>query len=152
MKKHVLIIGMLLMAFMVSAQVAEQEATTDGPEITFEKTSHDYGTIFHRSDGAYEFIFTNTGNEPLILTQPRSSCGCTVPTWPRKPVMPGEQEVIKVTYNTNIRGRFRKTVTIMSNSTKKKSVVLTISGEVVDKPIEALPEKDQGLGSEPDKK
>jgi hypothetical protein len=151
MKKHVLTLSLILMAFMVSAQEANVQAVTNGPEITFEKTTHDYGTMFMNADGAYEFVFTNTGNEPLILSQPRSSCGCTVPAWPRKPILPGEQEKIKVTYNTAIRGRFQKTVTIMSNATKSKTVVLTIKGEVVNKPAEAMPEKTTGMSSSPTK-
>ncbi|MDV7395805.1 DUF1573 domain-containing protein, partial [Arthrospira platensis SPKY1] len=81
----------------------------------------------------------------------RSSCGCTVPAWPRKPILPGEQEKIKVTYNTAIRGRFQKTVTIMSNAVKSKTVVLTIKGEVIDKPAEAMPEKTTGMSSSPTK-
>ncbi|MCK9292072.1 MAG: DUF1573 domain-containing protein [Bacteroidales bacterium] len=152
MKKYALLLILSVTAFMVSAQVAEQQATTNGPEITFEKTTHEYGPIFYRGDGAYEFVFTNTGTEPLILNQPRSSCGCTVPSWPRKPILPGEQEKIKVTYNTAIRGRFQKTITVMSNAVKNKHVVLTIKGEVVDKPVETLPEKETAIPTKPNLK
>lgn len=149
MKK--IILSLILMIASSMLLTAQQESTpaTNGPEITFDKTTHDYETLLVNSDGAYEFEFTNTGNEPLILTQPRSSCGCTVPAWPRKPILPGEKEKIKVTYNTAIKGRFQKTVTIMSNASVNKSVVLTIKGEVVDKPSEALPEKTTGLSTTP---
>jgi hypothetical protein len=150
MKKIILsLMLMIASSMLLNAQQETTPATTNGPEITFDKTTHDYETLLVNSDGGYEFEFTNTGNEPLILTQPRSSCGCTVPAWPRKPILPGEKEKIKVTYNTAIKGRFQKTVTIMSNANVNKSVVLTIKGDVVDKPAEALPEKTTGLSTTP---
>jgi uncharacterized protein (DUF58 family) len=142
----------LLLFLGVGSLMAQQPATaptTNGPEITFNKLVHDYGTIFVGSDGTYEFEFTNTGNEPLILSQPRSSCGCTVPDWPRKPILPGEKEKIKVTYNTAIRGNFTKTVTILSNAKTNNAVVLTIRGNVVDKPSESMPEKNNAMGTNP---
>lgn len=126
---------------LVQAQQETKAAVSNGPEITFKKLTHDYGTIFTGANGDYEFEFTNTGKEPLILSQPRSSCGCTVPTWPQKPVLPGQKDVIKASYNTAIVGRFQKTITIMSNATVNNAVVLTIKGDVVEKPAEAMPEK-----------
>jgi len=150
MKKFVLsLVLMIAGSMLIQAQQANAVASPNGPQITFEKTTHDYGTIFTGSNGEYEFVFTNTGNEPLILSQPRSSCGCTVPAWPRKPLLPGEKEKIKVTYNTGIKGRFQKTVTIVSNATNNNALVLTIKGEVVDKPAEAMPEKTSAPGASP---
>ena len=112
----------------------------NAPEITFEKTSHDYGVLVQGSDGACEFKFTNTGKEPLILSKPISSCGCTVPTWPQEPILPGKSDVIKVTYNTNNIGPINKSVTVYSNG-KTNRIVLTIKGQVVAKPTTTLPEK-----------
>ena len=80
-------------------------------------------------DGVCSFKFTNTGKEPLILQQPQSSCGCTVPTWPKEPVFPGESNEIKVTYNTKKAGPINKTVTVRSNA-KNNTVVLRITGKV----------------------
>lgn len=147
--KKLFILMLLLGAGTLMAQQPATAPTTNGPEITFAKLVHDYGTVFVGSDGSYEFEFTNTGNEPLILSQPRSSCGCTVPDWPRKPIMPGEKEKIKVTYNTAIRGNFTKTVTIISNARVNNAVVLTIRGNVVDKPAENMPEKTSAVGTNP---
>lgn len=150
MKKIVLsLVLMIASSILIQAQQANAVATTNGPQITFEKTTHDYGTMFTGANGEYEFVFTNTGNEPLILSQPRSSCGCTVPAWPRKPILPGEKEKIKVTYNTAIKGRFQKTVTIVSNAANNNAMVLTIKGEVLDKPAEAMPEKTSAAGASP---
>lgn len=119
-------------------QIAEENP--NAAVITFEKTTHDYGTIYKGSDGTCYFPFTNTGKEPLILDRPRSSCGCTVPTWPKKPILPGKNDTIKVTYDTRRMGRIHKTVSISSNA-KNKKVLLTIKGKVVAKPKEEMPEK-----------
>jgi hypothetical protein len=149
--KKIIIAAILMMGiFTLSAQ---DKATKDGnatkkngPEIKFKTTSHDYGEIYLNGDGTYKFEFTNTGNEPLILSKPRSSCGCTVPSWPKEPILPGESSVIKVTYNTHKAGTFNKSVTVFSNS---KTVILRIKGKVVPKPAEALPEKPTSMGSAP---
>ena len=101
------------------------------PVMTFEKTLHDYGTIKKSSDGSYDFVFTNTGKEPLILSKPRSNCGCTVPDWPQQPIMPGQTSQIKVTYNTNIVGQINKQVTVISNAINSP-IVLQIKGAVTE--------------------
>ena len=109
MKNFVIIIALV---FSVVIADAQDEAKVNGPEIFFKKTTHDYGTIDLNGDGTYNFEFTNIGNEPLILSKPRSSCGCTVPSWPKEPILPGETNKIKVTYNTHKSGAFNKTVTV----------------------------------------
>ena len=119
----------------------------DGPEITFKETNHDFGEIQFKGNGSYEFVFVNTGNEPLILTQPKSSCGCTVPEWPRQPILPGESNVIKVTYkNTDRPGNFNKYVTVFSNALVNKEVRLHIKGTVLPEPTDAAPLKIESVG------
>ena len=145
MKKLVLIATLILSVVVVIAQNNKKP----GPEITFKTLDHNYGEIVLNSDGAYEFAFTNTGDEPLILSKPRSSCGCTVPAWPKEPILPGETSKIKVTYNTNRQGSFNKTVTIYSNARNKAAVVLRIKGKVVKTPAEAMPEKETSMGAAP---
>lgn len=140
MKKVALLLGLVLFAANI---VKAQEEVTNGPEISFEKLVHDYGDVPLNGDGTCEFRFTNTGNEPLLLERPRSSCGCTVPTWPKEPVLPGDSQVIKVTYRTNHAGVINKTVTVTSNAIKNHNVVLRIKGRVVDnKKNEVLPTKE----------
>ncbi|MEI6435900.1 MAG: DUF1573 domain-containing protein [Bacteroidota bacterium] len=141
------VIFSLIALFFAGLTVNAQDAATpqppvdpNAPEIVFEKTVHDYGTIVQGADGTCEFKFTNTGKEPLILSRPTSSCGCTVPTWPQEPVLPGKSEVIKVTYNTNNVGGINKTVTVNSNA-KTARVVLQIKGTVTPKPTTTMPEK-----------
>jgi hypothetical protein len=154
MKTIIIMLTALLLPLMpLMAQEAnqqtEQATESNGPQITFQKTVHDYGEIVVGGDGNSTFEFTNTGNEPLILSAPRSSCGCTVPTWPRQPILPGESETIKVTYNTARAGRINKTVTINSNAKNSSSVVLRITGNVVNKPETSLLEKNTGMGTNP---
>ncbi|MCX6275492.1 MAG: DUF1573 domain-containing protein, partial [Bacteroidetes bacterium] len=91
-------------------------------------------------DGGCEFKFKNTGKEPLVISNAKGSCGCTVPTWPKEPIMKGQTGVIKVHYDTKRVGAFTKTVTIESNS-KTNPRVLTIKGIV-----EASPDADSDQG------
>jgi hypothetical protein len=115
-------------AFNGKAQTADTTLV-----INFASTVHDYGTIEQGSDGTYEFKFTNDGKAPLILSNVRSSCGCTVPSWTKEPVAPGSEGAIKVVYNTNNIGSFNKSITVTSNA-KNSQVVLQIKGNVTAKP------------------
>lgn len=127
----------------VKAENNEASENQGGPEISFKETSHDFGNIPFKGNGSYDFVFVNTGNEPLILTQPKSSCGCTVPEWPRKPILPGESDVVKVTYkNTDRPGNFNKYVTVFSNSVVNKEIKLHIKGTVLPQPTDAAPLND----------
>lgn len=146
MKKLVFLIGVLVMMAGV-AMAQEEKVSENGPEIEFEKLVHDYGDVQYNGNGECEFRFTNTGNEPLILQKPKSSCGCTVPTWPKEPILPGESDVIKVTYKTTKVGAINKTITVTSNAKTNATVVLRIKGTVLPQPTETLPEKDFGEGS-----
>ncbi|MDP4266795.1 MAG: DUF1573 domain-containing protein [Bacteroidota bacterium] len=102
---------------------------SNAPEITFEKLIYDYGNIKQNEDGICEFVFKNTGNEPLILSNARSTCGFTVPSWPNEPILPGHTNKIKVQYNTSRIGPINKSITVSSNA-KNSIVVLFIKGNV----------------------
>ncbi|MEI7489875.1 MAG: DUF1573 domain-containing protein [Bacteroidota bacterium] len=144
------VLFVMFAAFAVNAQDAAQQqpVNPNAPEISFEKLVHDYGTIFQGADGACEFKFSNTGKEPLILSKPITSCGCTTSSWPQEPILPGKSDVIKVTYNTNNVGPINKTITVNSNA-KSTSVRLTIKGTVVAKPVSTTPEKQPEQGATP---
>jgi len=151
MKKFVFSFVLLIFtAFLVKAQDAAQPkpVNPNAPEISFDKTVHDYGTIVQGADGTCEFKFTNIGNEPLMLSRPQSSCGCTVPSWPQEPILPGKSDVIRVTYNTNNIGGINKSVTVTSNA-KTEKVVLQIKGTVTAKPATIAPEKPTETGAAP---
>ncbi len=118
------------MAFMVSAQTAEAPAQVDGPVFTFEEMVVDYGEIEKGADPYRTFVFTNTGNEPAIIKQAKGSCGCTTPSWPKEPIMPGETSEIQVRYDTNRVGPFTKTVKLTTNM-GEENITLTIKGKVL---------------------
>lgn len=139
MKRVIFLIGVMLL--MAGAAKAQDAKTQSGPEIEFEEIVHDYGDVPYNGNGECEFRFTNTGDAPLVIQKPKSSCGCTVPSWPDKPILPGESNVIKVTYRTNRVGNFDKKVTVTSNAVQNPTVVLRIKGRVLDQPTETLPEK-----------
>lgn len=124
----------LCLFFFVIIIVAKGQAynsQANPPIISFDKLVHDYGTIKKGSDGICEFTFKNTGKDTLILSNAKSSCGCTVPTWPKDPIMPGESGVIKVVYDTKKLGTISKTITVLSNA-EVGSVMLSIKGTVVE--------------------
>ena len=108
--------------------------------VEFEKLVHDYGEMEQHGNGKCEFKFTNTGKEPLILSNVRSSCGCTVPEWPRQPILPGQSDVIKVKYDTKRIGTINKSVHVYSNA-KKSPISLKIKGKIHAKSQSQLPEK-----------
>ena len=149
MKKVIFSIVMLALAFTtVKAQDAAVPVNPNGPDIQFVKTVHDYGTIIQGADGNCDFKFKNTGKEPLILSNVVSSCGCTVPSWTRDPIMPGKEGTIKVKYDTNRIGVIGKQITVMSNA-KTERVVLQITGKIEPKPTEQMPEKTVTPGTTP---
>lgn len=147
MKKVLVSISVsLMMAFAAFAQnaTAQTAANPNAPVITFEKTTHDYGTVTKGGDGTCEFKFKNTGVEPLILSNVQSSCGCTVPEWPREPILKGKSASVKVKYDTNRVGPINKTITVMSNG-KESTIQLKIIGTVVDTPTGAqMPQNNPG--------
>jgi hypothetical protein len=121
------ILTLLLLGFF-GLQVQAQNKVA---KIEFESTVIDYGTIEKGADGVRVFKFTNTGNAPLIVSKVKSSCGCTVPKKPEKPILPGESGEIQVKYDTNRVMPIRKTITVTSNA-DTPTVALKIKGTVID--------------------
>ena len=132
MKKFILLSFFVSMAFAtINAQSSTpKEQPADGPKIEFNEQEHNYGNIRKGDDGNCEFVFTNEGNEPLILSNVKASCGCTTPSWTKEPIMPGKTGSIKVRYNTNNIGSFNKTITVTSNAVNNPRIVLKIKGKV----------------------
>ena len=123
MKKSLFISITLLFSFFVYSQ--ENQA-----DIKFEETIIDYGEVEFESDGKRIFKFKNIGNAPLVFQRISSSCGCTIPKKPEKPIEPGETGEIEVEYDTKRVGLFMKAISVISNS-KNPSTVLRIKGEVL---------------------
>lgn len=122
MKKIVLVLFVGLLGFSLSAQ-------DTAAKIEFKTETIDYGVIEKGSDGIRVFEFTNTGNAPLIISKVSSSCGCTIPNWSKKPVLPGKTGEIQVKYDTNRVNPIRKAITVISNA-DTPTKVLKITGEV----------------------
>ena len=130
MKKGSLLFIMAVFGFMIScSQTSGTTENISGAGIQFETTEHDFGTITEKGDGTFSFVFKNTGKEPLILNNVRSSCGCTIPEWPKEPIKKGGKGTIKVSYNTRITGSFSKKITVYSNA-GGDPVILLIKGKV----------------------
>lgn len=94
------------------------------------ETDWDYGTIEKASTGVRFFKFANTGTAPLVISAAKGSCGCTVPSFPKEPIMPGEAGYIKVKYDTKRVGAFTKYVTLTTNATSNTTTRLKITGTV----------------------
>lgn len=118
-------------AFAANAQTVAPQKPVDkkAPEITFEKETHDFGSIPQGVPATYTFIVTNTGKSPLIITNAAASCGCTTPEWTKEAIAPGKKGFIKATYNAASPGAFMKTVNVTSNGTREM-VTLTLKGDV----------------------
>ncbi len=130
MKKLALSFGILLLGVFAINPEARAQAVAPTPEISFDKDVHDYGNIKINANGESEFKFTNTGTAPLVISEARGSCGCTVPEWPKTPIKPGESAVIKVKYDTKHTGPINRTVTIISNAGESPTKTLRIKGNV----------------------
>ncbi|MDR1876461.1 MAG: DUF1573 domain-containing protein [Flavobacteriaceae bacterium] len=98
--------------------------------ISFTQDQIDYGTIKKGSDGKQIFKFTNTGDKPLIISNVKSSCSCSVPSWTKSPVLPGKTGEITVQYDTKNIGKFSKSVEVFSNDVTFSRKLLRIKGEV----------------------
>ena len=132
----------LLTLVALVATVSFAQDSADSPKMDFETLEVDYGTIDQGSEPLRVFKFTNTGGTPLVITNTKGSCGCTVPKWPKEPILPGEESAIEVRYDTNRVGHFTKRVTLTTNENEENTVVLTIKGKVNKKEAAPnLPEK-----------
>ncbi len=146
MKKIFVSLSFLLMSVFVFAQGGG--TLQKGAEITFEKDVHDFSNLKQGGDASTEFKFTNTGTEPLLISDAKGSCGCTVPEWPKEPIAPGKSSVIKVKYDSKRVGPINKSVTITSNATNEPSKTIRIKGNIDAAPVEnTTPLKENSMGA-----
>lgn len=131
-------------ATTISTSTVTAQEVSNGAQISFVKETHDYGTIKNGANGTCTFEFKNTGNAPLILSNAKGSCGCTVPTWPKEPIAPGATGVISVKYDTKRQGAINKSVTITSNATNEPNKVIRIKGNVLPAPENGTPVNNAG--------
>jgi len=104
----------------------------------FKEETHNFGKIEQGKPVTQEFVFTNTGTTPIVITNVSASCGCTTPSYTKDPVLPKQTGTIKATYNAAAMGTFNKSITIFSNA-ESPSLTLFLKGEVVDKGAASKP-------------
>ncbi|WP_223548597.1 DUF1573 domain-containing protein [Aestuariivivens sp. NBU2969] len=122
---------LVLFLFVSAFSFAQEEDKSKKVGVfTFENEEIDYGTIAYNSDGLRVFKFTNTGDAPIVISKAKGSCGCTVPTYSKNVILPGEKGEIQVKYATNRIGKFTKTVMLTTNASQPNKV-LRIKGEVL---------------------
>lgn len=137
----------LFAAAVMPAWGENEKQSEEYPEITFEKTTHDFG-LFDRAHGdkVCWFVFTNTGNKELLILSAGSTCGCTVPEFPKTAIQPGMKDSIKVSYNGSTKrvGVMKKTIALTTNC-KINSTYLYITGEMVEELVadRVKPEEEQ---------
>ncbi len=132
MKRIAFIFSLILMSSLTL--IAQQERKSKPKaQMAFASLSHDYGSVVYGADGTYRFNFTNNANKPIVITNVKSSCGCTIPSWPKEPIQPGKTGSIVVKYNTKLSGSFNKTVQVFSTA-DNSPVKLSIRGKVNAKP------------------
>jgi len=142
MKKALLsLVVLFVVSVAMNTAVAQIET---GAKIEFTKDTHDYGTVKYGADGTCTFEFKNTGNEPLIISTAKGSCGCTVPEWPKEPIAPGAKGTISVKYDTKRPGAINKSVTITSNAVNEPTKVIRIKGNVLPAPESGAPVNSSG--------
>ena len=108
--------------------------------INFATSKKDFGKVLSTSSNSHTFVFTNTGTEPLVISNAKGSCGCTVPEWPKEPILPGDKGEIKVVYKPNGQsGKQTKQVTVTANTNPANSI-LTITGDIQADPNAPKPQ------------
>lgn len=125
---------LLFLLIIFNCQFSIINSISAEPKITFDKTTHNYGTFSEKASiQKCVFTFTNTGDQPLVINSAVASCGCTVPKYTKSPIKPGETGTINVTYNGKGKfpGHFKKTITVRSNGTPEM-VRLYIEGDMTE--------------------
>ncbi|WMJ74503.1 DUF1573 domain-containing protein [Cytophagaceae bacterium ABcell3] len=143
-----------ILFFLLIVSKVESYAQGKG-KVEFDNNTHNFGTV-NEEDGKidHDFIFKNTGSEPVTIKHVKASCGCTTPAWTKEPVMPGETGFIKAQYNpANRPGTFKKSLTVTTDG-DPSSMVVYISGRVLSKnrtPKEEFPRVTGGIRYSNDK-
>lgn len=142
------LLGILAILLMASVQMSAQATPTEAAPnpaskaiLTLESDVVDYGNIDQGAEPLRVAKFKNTGTEPLIISGAKGSCGCTVPNWPKEPIMPGESSTIEVRYDTKRVGSINKTITVTSNDPAGKHIIRVIGNINAVAQEEGLPEK-----------
>ncbi|XOV91114.1 MAG: DUF1573 domain-containing protein [Bacteroidota bacterium] len=131
--KYLLSILTLFFALSIMAQTPDGDAETvvNGPKISFAKAKYDFGEVNQGEKVQYDFIYTNAGTEPLIISDVKTTCGCTAPNWSREALAPGDSTALKVVFSSvGKRGMQAKVITVYSNAVNNPERV-TLTGNVL---------------------
>jgi Protein of unknown function (DUF1573) len=128
MKESLVVLFVFMLAYTISAQ--EKIVDPKAPIMEFNNTTYNFGEIIQGSEATCIFSFSNVGKNPLVIENVRSSCGCTVPSWPKEPIKRKGEGEIFVKYNTSTPKSFTKSITVYSNA-KNSPIRLTVTGTVV---------------------
>lgn len=140
--KHIALTLLLAAGFLSWGFAQNNAATPDqNTGLKFETKAVDYGTIAKGSDPYRAFTFENVSDEPIAIKSAKGSCGCTVPEYPKEPIMPGQKSEVKVRYDTQRVGTFAKTVTLVTTTDEK--ILLSIKGTVFQEENKSVPAQDK---------
>ncbi len=130
-KKSFLVAGLILLVAMVVNANDKK-----GPQFKWENDRHDYGTVYvdEMPETKLAINFSNTGDEPLILSNVRACCGTRVTQWPREPILPGEEGIINIEFRLAPRAqRISRTVTVTYNNEERPTERFRITGQIIDR-------------------
>jgi len=116
------------------AKERDSEIKFGGSKIKFDKTEHDFGIINEGDIVETVFKFTNSGKSELIITSAKGTCGCTVPEWPKQPIMPGETGEIKVKFNSYKKPNLQQKQIVLITNTENGKEILKIKAQVIPNP------------------
>ncbi len=122
--KHIQIFLLLLILSACQSNTGKMDA-----KASFAETEYDFGVLAYKKPAQHRFAVKKSGASPLIISNVETSCGCTVPEWTKKPIKPGKEGEINITYESDFPGVFRKTITVFYNGTNSPDTLL-IKGEV----------------------
>jgi hypothetical protein len=127
-----LVIPAMVLLLFSCTRKNEEEAKTSGQELFFAESTYHFGEMMEDGPGTFNIEFKNIGDQPIVINRVRSSCGCTIPSWPKEPVEPGKNGKIEIRYNTALTGSFLKSVYVYSTAANSPEKLL-IKGKVIPK-------------------
>lgn len=123
--------------FFVLACLCLTTAALAQGKLKFKEETREFGKIQQGKPVTHEFVFTNTGNAPVVISNATATCGCTTPEWSKEPILPGKTGIVKATFNAAVMGQFNKPVTVYTNA-ETPTVTVYLKGEVVESPTAAV--------------
>ena len=118
-----------LLLIMIILSACQSNTEKMDVKALFPETEYNFGVLEYKNPVKHRFKVNNNGESPLIISNVETSCGCTVPEWTKKPIKPGKEGEINITYDSDFPGQFRKTITVFYNGASSPDTLL-IKGEV----------------------